>query len=110
MMNAILKVLTPNEISPPSPKKSACINSATLKERQAAKGPTNTAIKVAPTACPVVPPGIGILNIISKNENAAKTPMTGIFFVERSFLIFLVAQAQTGIIEVPITAQVDGLR
>jgi hypothetical protein len=36
------------------------------------------AAMLTPTACPVVPPGSGRLNIITTKENAAKTDSSGI--------------------------------
>ena len=54
--------------TPPSPKKSAWISSAMLTAITAAHGPSTTAISTAPTACAVVPSGIGTLSIITRNE------------------------------------------
>ena len=42
-----------------------------------AHGPSTIAAMPTPTACPVVPPGNGRLNIIMMNENAAKTDSRG---------------------------------
>ncbi len=43
-----------------------------------AHGPNTMAAIPTPTACPVVPPGKGRLNIITTNENAANTETNGI--------------------------------
>ena len=43
----------------------------------ATSGPSTIAPIAMPTACPVVPPGKGRLNIITTNENAAKTANNG---------------------------------
>ena len=40
-----------------------------------------------PTACPVVPPGRGTLNIMTTKENAANTEISGIVRVVRSFFM-----------------------
>ena len=42
-----------------------------------AHGPSTMAATATPTACPVVPPGSGRLNIIMMNENAANTESNG---------------------------------
>ncbi len=44
----------------------------------AAQGPMSTAMSVAPTAWPVVPPGRGTLNIMMAKEKAEKMERTGI--------------------------------
>jgi hypothetical protein len=55
------------------------------------------AITAEPTACPVVPPGTGKLNIIIINENAAAIPRYGILRAETSFLTFFIAIAAADI-------------
>ena len=75
---AMLKQLAPRVVIPPSPKNRACIASAMEMARIAPEGPSTMAAMVTPSACPVVPPGSGRLNIISTNANAAKTEMSGI--------------------------------
>ncbi len=42
-----------------------------------AQGPRTIAAIPTPTACPVVPPGSGRLNIMMMNENAANTDSSG---------------------------------
>jgi hypothetical protein len=74
----MLKQLAPSVLIPPSPKKSACIAMAIESARIAPDGPSTMAATVTPKAWPVVPPGSGRLNIMTTNENAAKTEMSGI--------------------------------
>ena len=79
-INAILKQFAPNARIPPSPKRRACISRAIETAMHPAAGlPVSMAIRVPPTACPVVPPGSGTLNIIPRNEKAAPIPRSGIF-------------------------------
>ena len=68
------------------------------------------AISVPPTACPVVPPGSGTLNIIPRNEKAAPIPRSGIFAFGISFLTLLIEYPHAGTMAAVITAQVDGLK
>ena len=86
----------------------ACNNSAIDTAIHAALGPNNSAINVPPTACPVVPPTSGTLNIIPKKEKAAPTPRSGILSFGSSSFTFFTACAQTGTIAAPITPQVAG--
>jgi hypothetical protein len=106
----MLKQLAPKDSMPPSPKSRACTSRATDTEMQAEYGPIKMAIRVPPTACPVVPPNRGTLNIIIKKDSAANMPSWGIFALLISFLTFFTETAQTGTIAAAITAQVDGLR
>ena len=80
---AILKQLAPKVIRPPSPKNRAWIPSTTEIPSIAAQGPKTIARSVAPTACPVVPPGKGMLNIIKTKEKAENTANTGTVRVAR---------------------------
>jgi hypothetical protein len=64
----MLNALAPNASTPPSPKKTAWISSAIETAIVAAHGPSTIAISTAPTACAVVPSGIGTLSIITRNE------------------------------------------
>ena len=73
----MLKQLAPSAIRPPSPKKRAWMPRTTEMPMTAAQGPRVMARRVPPTACPVVPPGRGILNIISTKEKAAKSASAG---------------------------------
>jgi hypothetical protein len=107
-MNAILKQFAPIAVIPPSPNNSACITNAILTAIVAAHGPNRIAVKTAPTACPVVPPGIGILNIIITKENAAPIASNGTCFVCNVFFNLFDAIAQTGIIITNPAAQVTG--
>ena len=77
MTNAMLKQLAPNASTPPSPKNSAWIASAELTATTAAHGPRSTAISTPPTACAVVPSGIGTLNIITRKQYAAPIASSG---------------------------------
>ena len=77
---------------------------------QAASGPSRIAMSVPPTACPVVPPGSGTLNIIATNEKAAPTPIMETFSFGSSVLTFLTEWIHTGTMAAVITAQVEGLR
>ena len=46
-----------------------------------AHGPSTMVAMPTPTACPVVPPGNGRLNIMMMNENAANTDSSGTIWV-----------------------------
>ena len=73
-------------------------------------GPSTIAAMPMPTACPVVPPGSGKLNIMITNENAAKTESSGTIRVFSSRLTRWSAMYQNGAAAVYMTAQVAGLR
>ena len=73
----MLKQLAPIAVMPPSPKNSACTTIATDTASIAAHGPSTTVANPIPTACPVVPPGSGRLNIMITNENAANSESSG---------------------------------
>ena len=73
----MLKQLAPMAVMPPSPKKMAWITSAMEIARMDAHGPSTMVAIPTPTACPVVPPGSGRLNIMMMNENAANTERSG---------------------------------
>ena len=75
----MLKQLAPYASTPPSPKNSAWITSATLTAITAAHGPSSTATSTPPTAWAVVPSGIGTLNIITRKQTAASTARVGTF-------------------------------
>ncbi len=74
---ARLKQLAPRVRIPPSPKSNAWIASATEIASAAPHGPSTIAAIAIPTACPVVPPGSGRLNIMMTNEKAAKSEIKG---------------------------------
>jgi hypothetical protein len=57
----------------------------------AAHGPNINAITAEPTACPVVPPGIGTLNIIIRKANADAIPRNGTTLTVSLFLSFFIA-------------------
>jgi hypothetical protein len=86
MMNAILKQLAPMAVMPPSPKTNAWITRATVIETTAAQGPRMMPTMAPPTAWPVLPPGMGRLNIMMTNENAADKASSGTCFDLKSFL------------------------
>ena len=74
---AMLKALAPKARMPPSPKNSAWIASAIDMARIAADGPSTIAATAMPTACAVVPPGIGRLNIMMTKLKAEVTASSG---------------------------------
>jgi len=51
---------------------------------------------LTPSGCAVVPPGIGMLNIMITNENAAKTEISGTRRVIRSLRVLRRATYQNG--------------
>src|SRR5579871_327343 len=73
----MLKQFAPSAVTPPSPKNTAWIARATEIARMEAQGPSTIAATPIPTACPVVPPGNGKLNIITTKEKAANNEMSG---------------------------------
>lgn len=73
-------------------------------------GPRTIAAIVTPTACPVVPPGKGRLNIITTNENAANMAINGIVRVARSLFVRLIAEYHPALASAYMVTQVDGLR
>ena len=82
--------------TPPSPKNNACRMSAVLTAIAAAHGPNTTAISVPPTAWAVVPPGTGMLNIMTVKLSAEKIASSGTVRLFRTFLTLCVAIAHTG--------------
>ena len=75
----MLKQFAPKASTPPSPKNSAWIASAMLTAITAAQGPSSTATSTPPTACAVVPSGIGTLNIITRKQYAAPIASSGTY-------------------------------
>ena len=67
-------------------------------------------MSVPHTACPVVPPGIGTLNIIARKLKAAASPRSGIFSFGTVSRTRFVAWTQTGTMAAASTPQVEGLR
>jgi hypothetical protein len=78
---------TPNDSIPPSPNGSAWNANATVTAITAAQGPSSMATKAPPTACAVVPSGIGTLNIMMRRQTAARTAGAGRFRVFARFSI-----------------------
>jgi hypothetical protein len=58
-ITAMLNTLAPKVVIPPSAKNNACISNTTVMLNIPANGPSNTARKVPPTRCPLVPKAIG---------------------------------------------------
>ena len=106
----MLKQLAPKARMPPSPKMTAWMSSAIETDKHAASGPKSKAMSVPPTACPVVPPGSGTLNIMSRNENAAAMPMKATCLASSFSWTFLAQCTQMGTIATPSTASVAGER
>src|SRR3989337_390281 len=94
--NARLRQFAPIAVTPPSPKSRAWMTRAMLMESIAPQGPTAIAIKTPPTAWPVLPPGRGTLNIITRKENAAEMARRGALRVSRLSLTLRAAIAQRG--------------
>jgi hypothetical protein len=65
---------------------------------------------VTPRAWPVVPPGSGILNIITTNENAANTEIRGIVRVAKARFVLRKAEYQPAAEQTYSVAQVEGLK
>ena len=106
----MLKQFAPNASTPPSPKNSAWIARATLTATTAAQGPRRIAMSTAPTACAVVPSGIGTLNIITKKLYAAPSASSGTERLVTTLRTRLPAVVHTGTIAAPITPHVWGDR
>src|ERR1700690_641921 len=75
-----------------------------------AHGPRTTVATPTPTACPVVPPGSGTLNIMMTKQNALTTASRGTKRVFRRRFTRANATYQNGIAVPYSTAQVEGLR
>src|SRR5579883_1572606 len=83
---------------------------AVLSPSTAAQGPNTTAINVPPTACAVVPPGTGILNIIIVKEKAAKIESNGMVRLLSTERTRLTARVQVGTVTMPVPSEKIGLR
>src|SRR3990172_9151252 len=81
---------------------------ATETEMMAAHGPSRMAMRVAPVAWPVVPPIMGMLNIIMTKLNAAPMARYGACFAFRVLFSFHDANAQNGTTAAYITPYVAG--
>ncbi len=76
----------------------------------AAQGPRTMAAKAPPTAWPVLPPGIGILNIMITKEKAPARATSGRSFLGRTERIFTAARHHSGAMTAYIVPYVCGLR
>src|SRR5215468_10101092 len=94
--SAMLKQLAPIAVIPPSPKKSAWMTSVIDNVRTAGQGESTIAAIPAPTACPVVPPGSGMLIIWITKQNADSNAIKGIVLPESNRFSFLAAAIQIG--------------
>ena len=83
---------------------------ATVMQMEAAQGPRTTASRAPPTAWAVVPPGRGMLYIMTVKQKAAPRAISGISRVPSRALTLRAALAQTGTMAAPKTRQVEGLR
>src|ERR1700692_3911512 len=75
-----------------------------------AQGPKTMVAIATPTACPVVPPGKGRLNIMMMNENAAKTDSRRTMRVFSTRFILCSEVYQNGADPTYSAAHVAGLR
>ena len=75
-----------------------------------AHGPSTMLATPMPTACPVVPPGSGRLNIMMTNENAANTDRRGIIRVFSIVFTRFRATIQKGAAAANRPTQVEGLK
>ena len=76
----------------------------------AAQGPSTIAMIPAPTACAVVPSGIGMLNIITRKHMAEKRASVGTCLVRTTVRTLRAATASVGTATAKPTTQVCGLR
>ena len=74
------------------------------------QGPIRSAVSAEPTACPLVQPGRGMLNIIIIKEKAEYTAIDDIFFIPSSSFALFIDIFSTGIETRARTIQVEGLR
>jgi hypothetical protein len=91
-------------------KNSACMKRAEDTPMIAAHGPTMIAIRAAPVACAVVPPGAGALNIMITKENAEKMLKSGTVLDVSVVFSLRAAVYQKGATAAYMTAQVCGLK
>jgi len=96
--------------TPPSPKNSAWMISATDTAIAAAHGPSTIAMSVPPTPCAVVPPGTGTLNIITVKLIALNTASSGIVRSDSTLWTRFAAAAQAGTVAAPRPTETMGLR
>ena len=92
----MLTQLAPKARTPPSPNSRAWKPSATLTAMTAAHGPNRIATSAAPTACAVVPSGIGTLNIITRKHIADRIASNGTLRLRTILVTRLLAVTQNG--------------
>lgn len=88
--------LAPYASTPPSPNSKAWKSNATATAIIAAHGPSTIAITPAPTACAVVPSGIGMLNIITRKLTAENIASVGTCRVLTTFFTLRTATSSAG--------------
>jgi hypothetical protein len=93
---AMLKQLAAMAVIPPSPKRRAWITRATEIAINAAQGPRRMATMTPPTAWPVDPPGMGMLNIMITKLKAEPKARKGTWRCLRLRRTILEARAQMG--------------
>src|SRR4030042_1475789 len=106
----MFRQFAPMQVIPPSPKSTACTISAIDTATHAAHGPSSTAASTAPTAWPVVPPGIGTLNIMITKQNAALRASIGTCLARRDLFSLRDAAIQNGAAAAYAAAYVCGPR
>ncbi len=74
---AMLNVLMPRAVSPPSAKMSACTTTTTVTTSSPSDGPSSTAARAPPRRWPDVPEATGKFTIWAAKTNAADTPARG---------------------------------
>src|SRR5262249_36290550 len=109
MANAIVKQFAPSASIPPSAKKSAWMARTAVMPITADHRPRRMASKTPPTGCTVVPPGAGMLNIITVKQNAAPIARWGTCLDERDLRTRAEAIAHIGSIAAPAVSDVTGL-
>ena len=90
--------MAPMAVTPPSPKRKAWMTRAMEMAIRAAQGPRRMATIVPPTAWPVDPPGIGMLNNMTTKLKAAPNARKGTWRCCRVRRTILEARAQSGTI------------
>ena len=75
---AMLMMLRPSALTPPSAKRRHCTVSTTETHSVPTHGPTSTAARTPPSKWPLVPLATGKFSICTANTNAAVRPASGI--------------------------------
>ena len=88
---AMLKMLAPKVVSPPSWNIKHCTIKTKLKTIAPTYGPKVTEANAPPKKCPEVPPRTGKFNICAAKIKAAITPIKGTSLSFRTFLVFFKA-------------------